>query len=135
VTIDWVIFGSKRANVLVVEDDYLVCEILCAILEELGLEVATAHDAGSALAVLSVAPVPFGLAIVDLRLPGVMGGAELARQIRASGTAVIMMSADHESLDAAHQSDRTLVCLEKPFTSDTLQDRIERTLTGVGCGV
>ena len=133
-TIDCVTFKLKRAKVLVVEDDCLVCEILCAILAEFGIEVACARDGEGALALLSVAPEPFRLAIVDLRLPGVLSGAEFARQIRGSGLPIILMSADHERLEAARRSDATAVCLEKPFHRSTLQDCIERTMMDAGCG-
>jgi DNA-binding response OmpR family regulator len=135
---DCVAFDRKaragRGPVLVVEDDYLVREILSATLAEFGLQVSCASDGESALALLSVAPLPFRLAIVDLRLPGLMNGEELARQIRASGMAAILMSADHERLDAVRRSDASAVCLEKPFSWDTLRDCIERTMTDVGCG-
>ena len=132
------IFRSKcdlhDVRVLIVEDDYLVCEILSATLAEFGLEVACACDGEDALALLSVAPAPFRLAIVDLRLPGVLSGVELARQIRASGTAIVLMSADHDRLEAARRNDATAVCLEKPFHRGALQDCIERTMTDTGRG-
>lgn len=125
-----VVFGSKDGaglgRVLVVEDDYLVCEIISETLIEFGLEVSSAGDSENALALLSVAPVPFRLAIIDLRLPGRMNGAELARLIHASGTAVVLMSADHERLDAAQRSDATAVCLPKPFGSGMLLECLQR---------
>ena len=129
-----VIFKSKDVpdRVLVVEDDYLVTEILFATLKDFGLEPLSAGDGESALALLSVVPAPVRLAIVDLRLPGGMSGAELARMIRASGTATVLMSADHEWLDEVQKSDASAVCLAKPFSSAALLNCIARSTPAAG---
>lgn len=131
---DRVIFVSKGApgRGLIVDDDYFVCEILADTLTEFGIGVSCACDGESALTLLTVAPTPFHFAIIDLRLPGRLTGAGLARMIRASGMAVVLMSADHDLLDAAQRDDANAVCLSKPFRSGTLLDCVARTVIEAG---
>jgi DNA-binding response OmpR family regulator len=118
---------EARGRVLVVEDDFLVCETITGVLEELGFQVARAADGASALAVLMTPKRHFSAVVIDLRLPGDMSGRALARAIRDFGPGIVLISADHDELDAARKDDPSAVCLPKPFGSDELDDCIART--------
>ncbi|MBK1879059.1 response regulator [Pelagicoccus mobilis] len=85
-------------KVLVVDDNATHREVLHYILEGWGIEHAMAEDGGSAIAALHEAHSsgsPFGIAILDWRMPG-MDGLQLAHAIRDSGvlrhTRLIMMT-------------------------------------------
>src|ERR1041385_7372067 len=77
---DEVNHGSKPAGrtlaegrrILVVEDDYSIRDVLCAILEENGYAVATACNGDEALRTLREGRAP-DLIVLDLRMP-VMDG-------------------------------------------------------------
>lgn len=118
-----------HGRVLVVEDDFLVSETIIGVLEELGFEVARAADGAGALAVLTTPKRHFSAVVIDLRLPGDMSGRALARAIRGFGfgPGIVLISADHDELEAARKDDPNAVCLPKPFGSDELNDCIART--------
>ena len=126
----------EGVSVLVVEDNSMVRDVLCTVLGEFGCKVSCARDTESALALILGAPVR--LAIVDLGLPGRMNGEELARALRASGIFVVLMSADHERLEAAWRN-AAHGCLAKPFRTKTLLGCVGRALIerneAAPCGV
>jgi DNA-binding response OmpR family regulator len=104
------------SRVLIVEDDRDVRETMCVMLAEAGSQVTCAADHRSALQLLQESRQPFQLAIVDLRLPGGVSGAQLGRQIyKASAAAILLISGDHERLTAESRDHPEVVCLEKPF--------------------
>jgi two-component system CheB/CheR fusion protein len=70
---------TRRARVLVAEDNVALADAFVVQLQELGHEVQVAHDALSALG--SVNKRAPDVAILDIDLPG-MDGCELARRIR-----------------------------------------------------
>jgi CheY-like chemotaxis protein len=118
---------EDRASVLVVEDDFLVCDTIIGVLEDFGFEVARAVDGASAFAMLTTAKKHFSAVVIDLRLPGEMSGRALARAIRGLGPGIVLISADHDEIAAARQEDHNSVCLSKPFGADELYDCIART--------
>jgi two-component system phosphate regulon response regulator PhoB len=67
------------ARVLLVDDDQATCEIVCTMLEAVGLLVAVAKTAEEALE--RVRSKQFQLVVLDWNLPG-MTGLDLCRQIR-----------------------------------------------------
>ncbi len=71
--------GPGRRRVLIVDDNVDAAHTLHALLQELGHEVAVAHDAGSALAVAREYRPE--VVLLDLSMPG-MDGVELARALR-----------------------------------------------------
>jgi DNA-binding response OmpR family regulator len=83
-------------RVLVVDDEPNHVRVLSIGLRIEGFDVATAHDATSALAALDVTPAD--IAIVDLMMPGT-NGIELARLVRDRhpATRIVLTSAYHLS--------------------------------------
>ena len=71
---------ATKGRILVVDDNEDAAEMLAAVLEHLGYQIAVAHDGPAALRVAAgFAP---DVALLDLGLP-VMDGYELARRLRA----------------------------------------------------
>jgi DNA-binding response OmpR family regulator len=77
-------------RLLVVDDDPEVCEVISLALVDAGHVLECAHNAKDALK-LAAATTPH-LSIVDLLLPGGINGIELAAQLCAMGSPVVMMS-------------------------------------------
>jgi two-component system, sensor histidine kinase and response regulator len=116
---------------LVVDDSPGACEIFTQMLTALGIDSHALPGGDAALEELAAASHdgrPYGLLIVDWKMPG-MDGVELVRQINQSApaekAAIIMTTAfDHEELQAALGSQKVGTILSKPATPSTLFDSI-----------
>jgi len=71
---------SEPIHVLLVEDEFFVCEMMAQALSEQGFAVLTAANAADALRHLALDPVD--VLFTDINLPGGMDGAALARRAR-----------------------------------------------------
>lgn len=72
---------TKRASVLVVEDEWLVSDLISSVLAHEGYEVQVASNAAEALEYLKSGNPP-DLLFTDINLDGKMNGSELARCAR-----------------------------------------------------
>jgi DNA-binding response OmpR family regulator len=88
---------TEAAHIVVVDDDADVRDAVSEYLRRSGFSVTEAED-GDALRRL-MAERPIDLALLDVNMPGV-DGLTLAREIRASGQAgIIMLTANGDDLD------------------------------------
>ncbi|MDO7911422.1 response regulator [Pseudomonas monteilii] len=107
--------GSGTFTILVVDDEYLIADILGFALEDEGFQVRTASNGRMALDLLDTQPID--LVITDYMMP-VLNGQELVTAIRAEPTwsrlPVILMSGAQAS---QAQVGPTAFCavFEKPF--------------------
>ena len=116
---------------LVVDDSLGACEIFTQMLKALDIDSHAVSGAGAALgelAAASVAGQPYGLLIIDWKMPG-MDGVELVSRIKRSphaGQAAIVMATafDHEELQAALGQLSIGAILSKPATPSSLFDSI-----------
>lgn len=71
-----------RLHVLSVDDEPFSQQVLCRMLEHIGIgTISTAGDGQAALEVLSTADPPVDIVITDIEMPA-MDGFEMARRIR-----------------------------------------------------
>ncbi|WP_412478430.1 response regulator [Azonexus sp. IMCC34839] len=128
----------KQLQTLVVDDSPGAREVLCHMLASLGFECLCAASGAEALERLREAKAansPFGLLIVDWKMPG-MDGIELLRYVGSQiapepWPAIIMTSAyDQEELEMAlgDQTDLIGAILAKPATASSLFDAIMTAL-------
>ncbi len=73
--------GSRRTNVLMVEDEILISELISEVLCENGFDVHAVPDAETALRYLDDGP-EVDVLFTDINLPGRMDGSTLAKQVR-----------------------------------------------------
>jgi CheY-like chemotaxis protein len=73
--------NEKRANVLLVEDEPMICDLAAEALEEQGFVVRAVSTANEALRYL-LAGSPVDILFTDVNLPGGMDGATLAQRAR-----------------------------------------------------
>ena len=115
---------NRTLNVLVVDDQEIICELIAAYLSADGHEAAMVWDSTEALARFEAGN--FDLVITDQSMPG-MSGEQLARKIkeRRPGTHVIMLTGFGDDLltdgKAPEGIDRIL---SKPVSSDELRRAI-----------
>jgi DNA-binding response OmpR family regulator len=119
--------GSRKGDVLIVEDDSTVAEVVARYLERDGFEVTCVGDGGAALSI--VADKSLDLIVLDIMLPGI-DGLETCRRLRASTpTPVIMLTAlGHESARIAGLELGADDYLTKPFSPRELVARVNAVL-------
>jgi DNA-binding NtrC family response regulator len=115
--------------VLVVEDEFLIRAAVADYLSEAGHAVIEAANASSALDALNSSNVD--VAVVDIRLPGQMGGLALVEwiQARRPGVQIILTSGDWNPAQRPAGTSAPLRFLEKPFAEEALQRMIEAALS------
>ena len=113
------------STILVVDDEYIISDILGFVLEDAGFQVEKAANGAKALEVLEKTRVE--LLITDWMMP-VMNGEELARKLRADpqykAMPIILMSGAQS--DIARKSPELFDgVLDKPFDPETLIDMVQ----------
>ena len=121
--------ASKRARILVVDDESPIRELLRLHLQNAGYEVIEAADAVVAGKMVLAGAWKIDLMIVDAYMP-YMSGIDFAAAVIADTTLppvpIILITGRNE---LAERADALGVpCLTKPFTADTLAAMVARTL-------
>lgn len=124
--------AAATARVLVVDDEPDITELLRAMLEGAGYEVAAADSGAVALELLDTAR--FDAIVSDLRMPD-MDGAALWRAVRerhpALARRVLFVTGDSLSQDASRFLDETgCPRLDKPFAKGELLARVKALVEG-----
>ncbi|WP_426199445.1 response regulator [Pseudomonas sp. DC3200b2] len=118
---------ESRGKVMVVEDEPIIREFVCEILQSEGFETvdyATADDAWKAFGEgLSV-----NLLITDIRMPGSIDGAELTHRVHVEWPALpIIVMSGHETPETARLSG-DIAFLPKPWTIGKLTDEVMKAI-------
>jgi len=119
---------TRRASILLVDDDAVFRGVLLSELER--MEFAVSGAASGEEALRRVAELEPEVVLLDLRLPG-MGGLDVLKAIRASAPATdVIMLTGHGSIDTAIESVRVgaFDYVAKPCPLDDLEVRIRRAL-------
>jgi CheY-like chemotaxis protein len=115
---------TDAALILVIDDDYDVCEVYAEALAESGYDVVTRRNGQDALLFLDEATTVPDLILVDLMMP-VMDGAEFVTRLRQrpelDAVPVIVMTANRGRPPVEDTPQ-----LLKPFTIDVLRDTVRR---------
>ena len=73
---------QPRRAVLIVEDDAEVRSLAAALLEDQQVDTIECESAEAALAILLIGGRKVAMIFADVRLPGVMDGVDLAREVK-----------------------------------------------------
>jgi CheY-like chemotaxis protein len=111
---------APRSRVLLVEDEFLLCDMLTEVLADHGFEVHAVANASEALRHLTCG-APCDILLTDINLPGSVDGAALARLARKLRPRLPVVYASGaysklEQLDAVPGA----IFVPKPYNPDTL---------------
>ncbi len=121
-------------RVLVMDDDELVLNLAQAMLTHLGFEVATCRDGNEAVAMRRAAAeagVPYRLVVMDLTVPGGMGGKEAAERILDEDPAaclVVSSGYSHDPILADFGAYGFAAAVAKPYSLQQLQQVLHELL-------
>lgn len=128
--------GTNHGYVLLVDDEPEILQIGSAMLKSFGLEVETRTDGKSAIESYRKAMEaqrPYDVVIVDLTIPGGMGGLEIKEHILAMDReAKIIVSSGYSTdpIMAEYKKYGFSGCIEKPYLRDKMQKEVSRFIKG-----
>lgn len=116
-------------NILVVDDDEMLCRFACDILRTEGYRAVPAANAAEALAAID--REPFDLLVTSSHMPG-MSGVELAQAVRGKipGFPVIVMTS-YEPVECEHVK----LWLPKQYLFPSLVEKIQLCLSEIDAHV
>jgi len=126
---------ASSERLLLMDDDPIVREVLSAMLEQLGFEAEEAHEGTEALRRYEKALAagrPFGAVILDLTVPGGLGGREIIQKIRALDPSVRAIASSGYANDpvmAQPQAYGFSGVIAKPYRMEDLE-RVLRAVLG-----
>jgi two-component system, cell cycle sensor histidine kinase and response regulator CckA len=120
---------ARRPLVLVIDDEPMIRDLACAILETEGYEVHTAQDGYDAVKQFRTTHVSVQLVILDLTMPG-LSGKETYRELRTiSPTANVLLSSGYTS-ENLQDIDGVLGLLPKPYRPVELLAAVRQAVAG-----
>ena len=132
--------GKARMNgagrILVMDDEELVRTIAGEMLQALGYEPAFARDGEEALALYrdaSAAGAPFDAVIMDLTVPGGMGGKDAVRKLLATdpwARVIVASGYSNDPVLAEFRSHGFQGMIAKPFTLEVFSSTLTEVLEG-----
>jgi signal transduction histidine kinase len=120
---------EQGARVLVVEDNDILGEMTCEILNARGYRAVWAASAGAALELLAQRKEEFDLVFCDVVMPG-MSGIELGMEVRRRypGLPVVLTSGYNPVM--AQEGKHGFELIVKPYTADTLVRVFHQAMAG-----
>ena len=121
-------------SILVMDDDEMIRDVAGEILRDLGYEVTTCCKGEEAIEFFKnsiEAQVPFSMAILDLIIPGGMGGIETARHILELAPQTLLIASSGYSNDPAiakHAAYGFCGTIVKPYNTEEIERALQAAL-------
>jgi len=125
---------SVGGRVLVMDDEPMIVDLVCMMLAELGCSVDTCADGREAVSLYQAAleqGEPYDVVILDLTVPGGMGGEEACRRIRATdprATLIVSSGYSQDSVLADFRRYGFSGSVMKPYAMKSLFDEFKRVM-------
>ena len=132
--VEKITISTRKAKIMIMDDDEMVRDIIQAMLEQMGHEVVLAREGLEALQLYQGAVQserPIDLTIMDLTIPGGMGGKEAVQKILAvDGAAKVIVSSGYsnDQIMANYQEYGFCAAIAKPYQFHNLAKTINRSL-------
>lgn len=126
--------GLNSANILIMDDDEQICSITQKMLKRFGFQSHAVHDGKHAVQAYENAAnegKPYDLVLMDLTIPGGMGGKEAIIKIldiHADAKAVVVSGYSNDPVLSHYQDYGFSGMLVKPFKMDELKQILEHVL-------
>jgi len=126
--------APQKARILIMDDDKMIIDLSRQILEHLGYEVVTSEDGKTALEYYQQAMNennPFDIVIMDLTIPGGMGGKEAVREllrIDPDARAIVSSGYSHDPVMAEYGKYGFKAVIVKPYQVEDLKNVVLETL-------
>ena len=123
-------------RILVMDDEAMICELVAAILEVIGLEVETALDGEKAIDMYKKSMkegFPFDAVIMDLTIPGGLGGKDAILnllKIDPEVKCIVSSGYANDPIMANYSEYGFKGVVAKPYTPEKLQKALGKVLTG-----
>jgi PAS domain S-box-containing protein len=128
--------AAGTGKILVMEDEESLIEVIGSLLEHYGYDVVFAHDGDETLTTYQQANdlgTPFDALILDLTIPGGMGGKETVTKLLAINPQVKAIVASGYANDPIMSEFRQYGfqgCIAKPYQADALHQVLRQVLAG-----
>jgi signal transduction histidine kinase/CheY-like chemotaxis protein len=125
---------SAAEHVLVMDDEAMIVEVISMMLDELGCTVDACSDGSEAVTCYQAAfdsGKRYDVVILDLTVPGGMGGVEAARRIKMidpSATLIVSSGYSHDTAMADYRGHGFSGQVMKPYTMERLSEELGRVL-------
>ncbi|QTT81917.1 response regulator [Pseudomonas chlororaphis] len=124
--------GQPCRLLLVVEDEPMILEFLCEILQDEGFATQAMPSADEALRFLESHPEQVRLLLTDINMPGTLNGAGLANRVRERwpGMPVLVMSGYETPQSSGIRY--PVAFIRKPWTIGQILDSVDEALNRAG---
>ena len=125
---------NGTGKILIMDDDEMILQIVGAALEDLGYEVAVAHDGTAAVSMYADArqtAQPFDAVILDLTVPGGMGGKEAVQkllEIDPKAKVIVSSGYCNDPVMAEYKSYGFSGMIAKPYRLSELSKQMQQVL-------
>jgi len=125
---------ASRGKILVMDDDETILFTLEKLLAAIGYEVACVHDGEEALRAwreMRAAGTPFAAVLMDLTIPGGLGGRETMERLHAedpSAKAIAISGYHNDPIMINYRRYGFSAALKKPFRPDELKELLKSML-------
>lgn len=123
---------TRAQTILLVEDEAVINDLLCDLLESEGFDVVAKANADEALEHLTQASSGVSLILTDINMPGAINGAELANHAIKKWPAIpiIVMSGLESPQSMGISTD--VVFMRKPFGMTEMIRTVHKALASQG---
>jgi DNA-binding NtrC family response regulator len=112
-----------KQMILVVEDEFLIREMLCELLREAGYNVIEADSGDEPMTILSHGTPD--LIVTDVRMPGSLDGIQLVAKVRKTNAAMPIIITSSHLLSVIDATNSPTYFLPKPYEFDALVDLVQ----------
>ncbi len=128
--------GAGQTRVLVMDDEQFICDLACSILKRYGYQATAVKDGAAAVSEYAralAAGEPYAVIILDLTIPGGMGGRQTLEELLKLDPAVKAIVSSGYSNDMVlsnYQAHGFRGMISNPYDVSDFAHAVERVLTG-----